>query len=67
MANPFTSCTLLGFSRVEQVAENLKAIELLEKWDKVIEERLEKHLANAPDMPMEFRGWAKEANHRQLA
>lgn len=34
----------MGFSRIEQVAENLKAVELLEKWTPELEEKLNTHL-----------------------
>jgi len=49
------STIICGFTKVEQVEENLGAIELLKKFTPEIDERIEKLLDNKPKMPMDFR------------
>jgi voltage-dependent potassium channel beta subunit len=41
LANPHVSTVLLGASRVEQLRQNLKALELLERFDETVWRRLE--------------------------
>lgn len=52
MANKDVSTTLLGFSRIEQVDENVKALELYKIWNKDIEASIEKVLGNSPAADM---------------
>jgi len=47
----------MGFSRIEQAEENLKAIPLLEKWNKELEARLNEHIKTDPEMPMDMNTW----------
>lgn len=42
------STQLLGFSRLEQVDENLKCLELYHKWNREIEEKVENAVKFAP-------------------
>jgi len=55
LKNPNVSTTITGASRVEQVVENMKAIELVNKLTPDIMERIENILHNKPRAPESFR------------
>jgi hypothetical protein len=57
----------LGFSRLEQIDENLKCLELYAKWNKEIEDKCEKLLANTPDTDVNFRQQKKFKSRRQVS
>lgn len=58
MANTDISTCILGFSRVAQVAENLKAIDVLKnKWSVEVEKKCHDILGNAPEADMDWRSW----------
>jgi len=65
IANKDVSTCILGFTRVSQVEENLKAMELYYKWNADIEKRVRDILANDPEALMDFRKWAPLANRRE--
>lgn len=46
---------MLGFSRVSQVDENLKAVELYRLWNADIEAKCKAILDNEPEADMDFR------------
>jgi aryl-alcohol dehydrogenase-like predicted oxidoreductase len=48
LANTDVSTLILGFSKIEQLDENVKAVELYKKWDKSIEAKIEALLENGP-------------------
>jgi len=48
LANSDTSTCLLGASRVEQLEENIKALELFKKWNSSVEEKCNQLLKNKP-------------------
>jgi len=48
LKNPYVSTVITGASRPEQVSENMKAIEIVEKLDNDVMERTEKALGNKP-------------------
>jgi len=52
-----TSTAILGFSKVSHIDENLKCLEVIDKWTPEIEQRIDKILGNAPEAPQEYRGW----------
>jgi len=54
------STALLGFSRVSQIDENLKAIDVLEKWTPELEKRINDALGNTPNMELNWRTWSQE-------
>lgn len=56
LKNPNVSTTITGASRVEQVVENMKAIDVLEKLTPEVMERIEAILDNKPTQPMDWRG-----------
>jgi len=60
LSNPNVSTALLGFSRIEQCQENLKAIPMLQKWTQELEDKVEAHIKTTPDMPLNFRNWQPE-------
>jgi len=64
IANEDTSIALLGFSKISQVEENIKVIELLEKWDVEKEKIVTEHLKTDCEHEMNWRTWAPEQSRR---
>ena len=64
IANKDVSTCILGFTKLAQVEENLKAVELLNKWNDDIEKRVRDIVKNDPEAEMEFRTWAPLKNRR---
>ena len=52
LKNPQVSTTLLGASKVEQLEENLTALEQSKKLDSKVLRKIEKVLANKPELPL---------------
>ena len=50
------STCLFGASKLEQVQENLKAVQLAMQWSEGIERKIEAVLGNEPSPEMEYRG-----------
>ena len=50
LKNPEVSTVITGASRPEQVTENMKAIEVVEKLDSSVLERVEQALGNKPEL-----------------
>ena len=67
IANTDVSTCILGFTRLSQVEENLKALELYYKWTPDIEKRIREILGNEPEVVMNWRNWAPLANRRDEA
>ena len=67
IANKDVSTCILGFTRVEQVTENLKALELYYQWNADIEKRVRNILGNDPEADMDWRRWAPMAARRDDA
>lgn len=67
IANKDVSTCILGFTRLSQVEENLKAIELYYKWTPEIEKKVRDVLGNDPEAMMDFRKWAPMEHRRDLA
>ena len=67
IASKDVSTCMLGFSRIEQIDENLKALELYKKWNNDIEKRCEEILGNAPEPDMDWRKWGPQPNRRTEA
>ena len=65
VANQDVSTCILGFSRLSQVDENLKAIELYKKWNKDIEGRVKAILDNEPEIDMDWRTWSPAPQRRE--
>jgi len=65
--NPDVSTCILGASRVEQMEENLKCVEYLEKLTPEVEKKIDEILANAPLPEMNWRDFAPfEGRRKQL-
>jgi hypothetical protein len=61
------STCILGFTKISQVEENLKAMELYYKWTPELEKKVRAILANDPEPTMDFRKWAPMAMRRDEA
>lgn len=55
LVNPNISTTITGASKVNQVVENMKAIDYVEKLTSEVIERIEAILDNKPKQPQDFR------------
>jgi voltage-dependent potassium channel beta subunit len=67
IANTDVSTCILGFTKLYQVEENLKALELYYKWTPEIEKKVREILDNEPEATTNFRTWAPLAQRRDLA
>ncbi|TNV78237.1 hypothetical protein FGO68_gene426 [Halteria grandinella] len=67
LASKDVSTLIIGFSKIEQLEENMKALELYAKWDKTLEDRLEALLQNGPEPRVDFRQFAPTTQRRQIA
>ncbi len=56
LKNPNVSTTITGASKVEQVVDNMKAIDVVEQLTPDVMERIEAILDNKPDQPHDWRG-----------
>jgi aryl-alcohol dehydrogenase-like predicted oxidoreductase len=54
IANTDVSTAILGFSRVSQIEENLKAIEMMDKWTPELDAKCTEILANSPEFDMDW-------------
>ena len=52
---------------MEQLDENVKAVELYQKWNKTLEGKIEGLLLNPVDPTMEFRTFAPAPQRREVA
>jgi len=59
LRNKDVSSALCGFTKVQQVEENVKAVEIYKKFTPEIDERIEKLLDNRPDPGMNFKSFSK--------
>ena len=67
IVNRDTSTCIFGATKVEQVEDNVKALEVAQKWTKEIEEKVEAVLGNQPTPAMDFSLWAPMKPRRQVA
>lgn len=67
IANKDVSTCILGFTRLSQVEENLKALELYQKWTPEIEKRVRDALGNDPEAMTDFRTWAPLPHRRDIS
>jgi aryl-alcohol dehydrogenase-like predicted oxidoreductase len=66
IANPDCSTTILGASRVSQLEENVKAVEIYKKLDKDLLLEIEKILDNAPKGEIDYRDWKELPSRRNI-
>ena len=64
IASQDISTAIIGVSRIEQVEENLKAIEVAERWTPEVEKEISDLLANAPELDQNFRTWTSKPSRR---
>jgi len=64
LKNNDVSAIICAFSRLEQVDENLKAVQIAKKITPEIEERIEKWLGNKPKTEMDWRAHANRPSRR---
>lgn len=67
IANTDVSTCLLGFTKLSQVDENLKAMELYRKWTPEIEKRVNEILGNTPEPDFDWRRWSNIQSRREEA
>ena len=67
IASTDVSTCILGFTRISQVEENLKALELYYKWTPEIEKKVRAILDNEPEVTMDFRKWGPMPQRRDEA
>lgn len=67
IANGDVSTCILGFTRVSQVEENLKALDLYYKWTPELEKKVRDVLGTDPEAVMDWRSWAPMKNRRDDA
>jgi len=61
IASGDVSTCILGFTKLSQVEENLKALELYKKWTPELEKKVRDILSNDPEATTDFRTWAPMA------
>ena len=66
IANPDCSTTILGASRISQLEENVKAVEVYKKLDKEILLEIEKILDNVPKGEIDYRDWKELPSRRNV-
>ena len=67
IANKDVSTCIQGYSRVSQVEENAKALELYKKWTPEIEAKVREILNNDPEKDTNFRHWKDMPMRRDVA
>lgn len=65
IANKDVSVALLGFTKIEQIHENLKAVEVMKKWTPEIEARCSAILNNEPVEEFDFPKMGMVPNRRK--
>ena len=66
IANPDCSTTILGASRVSQLEETVKAVEIYKKLDKDILKEIEEILGNVPKGEIDYRDWQELPSKRNI-
>lgn len=67
LVNSDTSTCIFGATKVEQVEDNIKALEVACNWTSELEEKIEKALGNQPEPQMDFNVWAPMKPRRLVA
>jgi len=65
--NTDVSSAILGFSRLEQIEENMKALELAKKWNADLEEKVEALFGNLPNPGVDFKDFKQYMPRRKVA
>lgn len=64
VVNQDVSTCIFGASKVEQVEDNIQALQIAQKWDKELEEKINKLLGNEPEPIMDFNVWQPRVPRR---
>ena len=64
LRNKDVSTAICGFTKVSQVEENVKALDLLKQFTPEIDEKLEKLLNNRPETGINYKTWQKFPSRR---
>jgi voltage-dependent potassium channel beta subunit len=67
LASRDVSTVILGISKLDQLDENVKAVELYQKWNKTLEGKIEGLIQNPVDPTMEFRTFTPAPQRREIA
>eukprot|EP00347_Sterkiella_histriomuscorum_P006071 403354181 len=67
IASKDVSTCILGFSKLSQIDENIKAYELYKIWDEKIEKRCREILDSDPEADMDWRTWQPMSSRRDQA
>ena len=67
IVNPDVSTCIIGATKVSQIEENCKALEIVKKLDKETLIEIENILDNAPKGEIDFRSWKELPSRRNLA
>lgn len=65
IVNQDVSSCIFGATKVRQVEDNLKALELAAKWSSELEEKFENILGNTPELPMDFNSFQPHISRRK--
>ena len=66
IANKDVSTCIMGATKVEQLVDNLKALDIFKKWNKSMEEKVEKAMKTQPTPPFNWRDWKPFEPRRHL-
>ncbi|KAM3138834.1 hypothetical protein pb186bvf_009037 [Paramecium bursaria] len=66
LKNKDVSTAIIGARKPEYIIDSVKALELLKKWDKELEDKVEKILGNTPNQDLDYRTMQNVQNRRQL-
>ena len=66
IANPDCSTTILGASKVSQLEETVKAVEIYKKLDKELLKEIEEILKNTPKGEIDYRDWKELPSRRNI-
>ncbi len=67
LASQDVSTLILGISKIEQLDENVKALELYQKWNRSLETKIEDLLQNPVEPTVDFRLFNPIAQRREVA
>ena len=67
IANKDVSTLILGFSKIDYIEENMKALEIYKIWNKELEEQIETLLENGPTPTINYRDRAPRKARRAYA
>lgn len=67
IVNKDVSTCITGASKPEQVAENMKALEVAKRWTPEIEKKIDETLKNVPEPAFNWRDWKSFEPRRQKA